>query len=167
MAEKDRIIKEKVEHFGLFDFKGFYGYAHSWLDDEEGYGVTEEKYSEKVSGNSRDITIEWKATKKLSDYFKIEIKIEFEVKDLTDVEVEIDGKKRKMNKGKVKVEITGNLVKDPESKWDTSPGTRFLRDIYNKYIVPKRIESMEERVESNVKDFKEELKAFLELTGKR
>lgn len=167
MADKDRIIKEKVEHSGLFDFKGFYEYAHSWLAEEEDYGVVEEKYSEKVSGNARDIKIEWEATKQLSDYFKIEISIEFDVKDLTEVEVEIDGRKKKMNKGKVSVEIIGALIKDPESKWDSSPTARFMRDVYNKYIIPKRVETMEDRITKDVKDFKEELKAFLELTGRR
>ena len=78
MSEKDRIIEEKISHSGIFDFKSFYSYAHSWFKEEK-FGVVEEKYSEKVSGNSRDITIEWLATRKLSDYFKIEIKIEFKI----------------------------------------------------------------------------------------
>lgn len=166
MADKDQIIKEKVEHSGLWDFSGFYGYSHSWLK-EEGYGVVEEKYSEKVSGNARDITIEWRATKKLSDYLKIEIQVRFEVKELVEVEVETDGKKKKMNKGKVSVEIKGNLIKDPDSKWEGSASYRFLRDWYNKYIIPKRIDSIEGKVEGDVKEFKEQLKSYLELSGKR
>src|SRR3989338_3408616 len=106
MAEKDQITKEKVEHSGLMDFKAFYSFASSWFK-EENYDLEEEKYSENVSGNAKNINIEWKATKKLSDYFKQEMKIKFEVKELVDVEVEIDGKKRKTNKGKVLVEIKG------------------------------------------------------------
>ena len=74
MSEKDRVIEEKVSHSGIFDFKSFYKYAHSWFN-EEGFGVVEQKYTEKVSGNSRDISIEWAVTKKISDYFKIEIKV--------------------------------------------------------------------------------------------
>ncbi len=166
MADKEQLIKEKVEHSGLLDFPGFYGYAHSWLKEED-YGVVEEKYSEKVSGNAREITIEWRATKILSDYLKVEMQIEFEVKDLVDVEVEIDGKKKKMNKGKVSAKIMGNLIKDPESKWESSAFYRFLRDWYSKYIIPGRIEKVEDKIESDVRDFKEQLKAYLELSGKR
>lgn len=166
MAEKEEIIKEKISHSGVFNFSDFYKYAHSWLNEED-YGVAEEKYSEKVSGNSRDITIEWKATKQVSDYLKMGWKIEFDVEGLTDVEVEIDGKKKKMNKGKVTVDIKAALFKDPESKWESSPFNRFLRDVYNKYIIPKRLENVQDRIITDVQDFKEELKAFLELTGKR
>src|SRR3989338_466352 len=166
MAEKEQIIREKVDHSGVFDFKGFYNYAHSWFK-EENYGVVEDKYSEKVSGNNRDIKIEWSTTKKLSDYFKFEIKVEFEISWMSDVEVEIEGQRKAMNKGKVSVEIKGSLVKDPDSKWDSTPIWRFLRDIYNKYVIPGRIENMENILEGDVRDFKEELKAFLELSGRR
>src|SRR3989344_900134 len=161
MADKDRLTKEKVEHSGLIDFKAFYSFAHSWLE-EEGYDVEEEKYSETVAGNSRNISIKWKATKTISDYFKNEMKVEFEVKELVDVEVEIDGKKKKMNKGKVSVDIKGDLVKDPESKWDVTPFYRFLRDLYGKYIIPGRTSSMEGALVGNVIALKEEIKSFLE-----
>ena len=166
MAEKEQVIKEKVEHSGYFDFKGFYSFAHSWLK-EENYDVEEEKYSETVSANSKSINFEWKATKTLSDYFKNEIKMRFEVRDLTDVEVEIEGKKKKMNKGKISLEIKGNLIRDPQSKWDITPWYRLLRDAYNKYIIASRVESAKDKVSADVIKFKEELKSYLELSGRR
>ena len=165
MAEKEEVIDERFDHSGIFDFKSFYSYANDWLVEEE-FGVVERKYSEKVSGNSRNISFEWRASKKLSDYFKIEIKIEFEIENLTDVEVEIDGERKKTNKGKIKGKIKGSLVKDPDSKWDTAPFYRFIRDVYNKYIIPGKIDTFENLIRNNVKSFKEELKSFLELTGK-
>ena len=166
MADKDLLIKEKVSHAGIFDFSAFYEYAHSWFK-EEGYGVVEEKYSETVSGNAKKLFIEWTSTKKISDYFKIEFKIKFYIDNLTDVEVEIDKEKKKMNKGKVTVEIKGALIKDPESKWDVNPVYQFFRGVYNKFIIPGRVDALEEKVRADVKVFKDELKAFLELSGKR
>ncbi len=166
MPEKDLVIKEKIENSGLFDFPAFYSYAHSWFINEQ-YGVVEEKYSERVSGNKRDLVIEWKATKKFSDYFKVEIAVKFEIGEMTEVEAEIDGKTKKMNKGKVVVEIKAVLVKDHESKWESSWSSRFFRDIYNKYIIPTRVFAMNNKAEDDVKKFKEEIKAFLELSGRR
>jgi hypothetical protein len=84
MAEKDLVIKEKLEHSGIFDFKGLYGYAHSWLK-EEGYGVTEDKYSESVTGNTRFIQVEWSISKKVSDYFKFEVSVKYEISGLTEL----------------------------------------------------------------------------------
>src|SRR3989344_2025836 len=155
MADKDLIIRERMDHSGLFDFAALYSFAHSWFK-EEGYGIDETRYSEKVKGDARDITIEWRIIKTLSDYFKIEHSVKFEIKGLTEVEAEIDGTRKKMNRGSVAIEIRGTLIKDPESKWETSAFMRFSRDIYNKYIIPARIVSMRERVSGDVQDFKEE-----------
>ena len=167
MVVKDQIIKEKLEHSGIFNFADVYSFMHTWLTDNI-YGVQEERYKEKVSGSSRDISFEWKASKKTTDYFKVEHTIKVEVTGLTEVEVEIDGKKKRTNKGKILIEIKGVLIKDPENAWDeTKLILKFLREAYDKYIIPTRIESMEEKVENDVRAFKDEVKAYLELTGKR
>src|SRR5438093_76771 len=104
MAEKNLQVKEKIEHSGIFNFADLYGFTYGWLKDHN-YGVSEDKYGEKISGNNKDIDVDWKATRKISDYFKIEHAIKFEVKGLSDVEVEIEGKKQKTNKGKVTIEL--------------------------------------------------------------
>jgi hypothetical protein len=167
MADKDLLVKEKVDHSGIFSFSGLYSFAHSWLKDKEDYGVIEDKYTEKVSGDKRDIRIEWTATKKLGDYFKIEIKLEFNAIEMTDVEVEIDGQKKKMNKGKVTVEVKGALIKDYSSKWEEKPFNKFLREVYNKYIIPQRVEGLEDKVRADTKMLKDDMKAFLDTTGRR
>lgn len=166
MAEKDLVVKEKVEGNGIFDFPAFYSFAHGWLRYEE-YIVIEDEYSEKYSGNTRDVVFKWTALKQLSDYFKVEIKLKFEVRELTDVEVEIDGKKKKTNKGKVTVEMKGTLVKDPESHWEGTPWYKFLRETYDKYIIPKRVDDMKDKVAGDIRSYKEELKSALDLSGRR
>ena len=166
MAEKDIIITEKLDYGGIFKFSEVYEYAHSWFKEEK-YGVIEEKYSEKISGNAKEIEIEWKCAKEVSDYFKIEQKVKWEVKNMVDVEVEIEGKKKKMQQGRLRLEIKGVLIKDTKSSWDISPWWRFMRDAYNKYIVPQRVDAMENKVKDDVRKFKDEMKSFLDLTGKR
>lgn len=166
MAEKDILIKEVLEHTGIFSFPELYEYAYRWFKGES-YGVVEEKYGEKVSGANRDFTVEWKCTKSLSDYFKMEISMKMEIGGAADVEVEIDGVKKKMNKGRMRIDFKGTLIRDPDSRWDATPFYRFLRSVYNKYVIPQQLESREDKVKDDVKDFKEALKAFLELQGKR
>ena len=167
MVEKIQVLKEKLDHSGIFNFSELYSFMHRWFKDEL-YGVNEEKYGEKVSGNARDISFEWRTIKRISDYFKIEHIIKVEVIGLTDVEVEIDGKKKKMNKGRIAMEIKGIMVKDAKNQWDESnPVYKFLREVYDKYIIPNRIEGMENKIELDTRAFKDEVKAYLELSGKR
>lgn len=166
MSDKEQILKEKLSHSGIFNFSEFYKYAHDWLEDE-GYGVLEDKYSEKIAGNTRNIYIRWVALKTFSDYFRIEIEMKFYIDNLSDVEIEVDEEKKRSNKGVLTIEFKGSLIKDPASRWDVTPFYQFMRNVYNKYIIPARVESMEEKTMADVKILKDELKSFLELSGKR
>ena len=166
MAEKEPIIEEKLDHSGIFEFKAVYSFAHKWLK-EEGFGVIEEKYSEKVAGNSRDISVKWTIEKKLTDYFKIEGEVEIEVKGLIEVEVEIDSEKKRTNKGKISIGAKAMLISDPESKWDENAFLKFFREIYNEYVIPHRVDKMKSYTENKIKSFKEELKALFEMMGRR
>lgn len=167
MAEKELVTKEKLDYSGLFNFSELYTFAYRWLDVEEDMGVVEKRYNEKIAGNAREIFIEWEASKKLSDYYKISFTIKFDIKDLSDVEVEIEGKKKKMNKGKVSVDIKAYLVIDPNGEWEATPFYRAMRDFYNKYIIPARIKARELKVFGTAVEFKDQLKAFLEMSGRR
>jgi hypothetical protein len=166
MADKKQVIKEKIEHSGLVDFKALYSFTHSWLTDEN-FDVFETDYKESVTGNSRNIHFKWSGTRGMSDYLKHEVSLEFKISDLVEVEVEIDKKKKKMNKGKIWLEMKGTLVKDPESKWDSTPFYRFIRGVYDKYIIPNILEGQENKIIGDVIKLKEQIKAFLEITGRR
>lgn len=166
MPEKDKLIKEKLEHVGLFDFGEMYAYAFNWFKNES-YSLVEDKYTEKVSGGNRDIEFEWTAGNKLSDYFKAEIKLKLAVDGMSDVEVEIDGKKRKMNKGRIRMDFSGTLIRDVGAKFEEKGTWKFMREWYNKYLIPDRLDKMEDKVKDDMRDFKEKLKVFLEMSGRR
>ena len=167
MAERDLIIKEKVKYVGYADFKNLYSYAHDWIKGEQ-YILTEDVYTEKVKGNGKDLEILWTATKKITDYFKIELILKWRIFGMEDVEVEVDGKKKKMNKFvELGIEIKGSLFKDYGNQWNKSATTRFFKELYHKYVIPARTDQMKVRVEEDVQNFKEEMKALLELTGKK
>lgn len=166
MVERDRVIKEKIKHSGLGDFKAAYKYSREWLQ-KEGFEVTEDAYGEKVSGNSKEIEVEWTAVRKLSDYYKAVLKIKWRILGLVDVEVEVDGKRKNMNKyADLSIELSGVLEKDYDSKWENSPMNKFFKDVYQKYVVIERTREKEDQVRGAIQTFKEEMKAFFELTGR-
>jgi len=167
MVEKDTLLKETVKYAGVVDFPGIYNFLFEWVKDEK-YDITEDLYTEKVKGDAKDIDIKWTASKKLTDYFKSAIDIKWRILGMKDVEVQIDGKKKKMNKlAELKIDIKGVLEKDYDNKWNSSTTAKFFKEIYNKYVIPGRTSEMESKIISFVQDMKEEAKAFLELTGKR
>jgi len=167
MVELDKLFKSKVRHVGIFDFKETYRVLYEWLIDE-GYDINEKVYKEVIgAGNSKEIEVEWDATRKVSDYFRFQIKVNIHIFGMTSVEVEIDGVKQKMNKGDFNLEATCTLQKDYEDRWTMNPVYKFLRGLYDRYIIPARIEQYEGKLIGENDEFLAQSKAFLALTGKR
>jgi hypothetical protein len=168
MVEKDSLFKTKIKHYDSpFDFKETYRILFEWLVDQ-GYDVNEKSYKEVLqAGGAKEIEVEWEATKKVSDYFKNWIKVKFHPMGLTSAEVEVDGVKQKMNKGRMDIEIECALFKDYEERWSTWPLFKFLRTFYDKYLIKERTEQYEGKCIQEMEELVAQAKSYLAMTGKR
>ncbi len=167
MAEKEQIFSSKIKSKGFFDFPEFYKFCYLWLNEEKEFDLAETAYKEKIKGDAKEIDIEWKGSSKRTDYFKFEIKVEFKILGLTDVEIVKDGIKIKTNNGEVELKIKGTLVRDYDGKFEKSSTQKFLRSVYEKWIIPSRIDEYETKLISTCDEFLSQAKAFLDLSGKR
>ena len=164
MAEKDTITKGKIKQAGFFDFKDLYSFVYDLLI-HNGYDVNEKNYSEKVAGESKDIDIEWEALKKVSDYFKFQLKLTWKILGLKSVEVQRDGKKVKTNQGVLEIKFSAVLVKDYESRWEEAAIWKFLRGVYDRYVIRDRIEDYEEKILSDLDEIIGQIKSYLAIEG--
>jgi len=167
MAEKDTIFSSKMKFSGIFSFRDFYKFCHEWLSEETGLNVAEEKYVEKIKGDTKEMDVEWKGTKKLTDYFKFEAGIKMRITNLKQVEVNQNGVKIKTNQGDVEVKVKGILIKDYQGKFETSAFNKFLRNIYEKWVITSRIEQFEDKISGDCDEFLAQAKAYLDLEGKK
>ena len=167
MAEKDTIFSSKIKYSGIFSFNDFYEFCYSWLSDELGLTMTEKKYSEKLAGDTKTIDIEWTGNKKYTDYFRYEISVDFQITGLKKVEVTQNGVKVNTNSGSVEIKVKGVLSRDYEGKFETSAFNKFLRGIYEKWVIPGRITEFNTKVANDSSDFLDQAKAWLDLEGKK
>lgn len=167
MPEKEDVFSSKIKFDGLLDFTEFYKFCYNWLSEEKGFDLSEAAYKEKIKGDSKDIDIEWKGKNKVTDYFMFEIKVEFKIINLKEVEIVKDGVKVKMNKGAVEVNMKGTLTRDYNGKFEMSATQKFMRSIYEKWIIPSRIDQYEAKIIGICDEFLSQAKAFLDITGKR
>ncbi len=166
-GEKDNIFSSKVKYTGVFPFSDFYKFCYEWLTQEAGLDVIEEQYVEKIKGNSKDIEFKWAGDKKVSDYFKFSVKVSFRIIGMVDVEVVKDKIKEKMNKGIVEVKISSSIIKDYQGKFEQNAFKKFLRGIYEKWVIPSRIDQYSEKLVNDSDEFLSQVKAYLDLEGKR
>ena len=129
--------------------------------------TSENKYEEKLSGDSKNIVVEWEGEKNLTDYFRFEIKVKFEISGLKNVEVAVGGAKIKTNDGSAKINVKGILVRDYKDKFEMSAFNKFLRSIYEKWVITSRIKEYEDKVAGFCDEFLSQAKAYLDLEGKR
>jgi len=168
MSEQDTIFSSSMKYSGIFSFKDFYQFCYEWLTEETGLDeFSEDKYEEKLKGDSKDIIVQWTGAKEVTDYFKFQIEIKFQISKLKNVEITQGEKKIPTNEGQVKMIIKGILIRDYKGKFETTAFNKFLRSIYEKWVIPSRIEQFEGKLFSDCNDFLEQTKAYLDLEGKK
>ena len=101
--------------------------------------------------------------KKYTDYAKCEIKIRLVMSDIVEVEIEKDGSKLKLNKGKIKIVLDGLLTTDYENRWESKPMFYFIRTIFDKYFYKPFTVGYQNNVAGDTKELYSFLKAFLNL----
>ena len=167
-AEKDKIVSTNIKYRGYMKFADFYKFCFEWLTEETGLSdLQEKKYTEKVKGDTKEMDIEWEGSRKLTDYFKMEIKVVFEVRMLKKVEIQKGDKKINTEEGEVKVKVTGTLIRDYQGKFDQSGFLKFLRAIYEKWVIPSRVDQFEDKVAGDCIEFLDQAKAYLDLEGRK
>jgi hypothetical protein len=167
MAEEDTIFSSKMSYNGIFPFPDFYKFCYDWLSEETGLDVNEEEYSEKLQGDAKNIDIKWSGDRKFTDYFKFKAKVEFKITGLKKVKVKQGGAEIDTNKGKVDIKIKGILIKDYEGKFELTAFKKFMRSVYEKYIITSRVKEYEGKLASACDEFLSQAKAYLDLEGKK
>jgi len=165
MAQKKEVYKEKLKQTGYWKYADVYNLAFSWLRDHQ-YKLKEDLYNEKLSANGKEVIIKWTAERKVTDYFKYQIKADWHILGMKDAEVEVDGKKVGTNKGEVEIIFKANIIKDYEKRWEDQPRWKFLRGIYEKFVIQATIDEFEDDLENDAKDMIRDLKAFLNIPGR-
>jgi len=166
MSEKEDIFSSKVKYGEIFNFAEYYKFCHDWLEDE-GYWVVEDKYVEKLKGDAKEIDAEWTCKKKITDYFLFQLKVKFKVINMKKIEINYGGNKINTNKGTVETNLKGTLVRDYEGKFESSAFLKFLRSIYEKWVVPSRVEEFEDKLVDTCNDFLGQAKSYLDIEGKK
>jgi len=164
MSEKDKVAEGKINHDGIFDYKEVYRFMYTWLTDFD-YFVEEKTYTEKAKPEGKEVEIHWIARRKISDYFRFILKIDWNIFGMTSVEVVKDNIKVKANKGRLEIKVTAFLEKDYENRWENTAFVRFLRGMYDRFIIRNRIEDYEDKIAEELDEIVSQTKGFLALEG--
>ena len=132
MAE-DLIIKKKVKYAGVFDFNDFYEMLNGAFG-QLSYDIDEVDHKKKGSVYG----FIWEGFKIVDDYSRFKIWLKVHITNLKEVEVDDNGKKRKMYEGDVLMIFKGFIITDYGGKWEANPYLVFLKGFFDKYLYGKQ-----------------------------
>ena len=131
-----------VRYTGLFDLDSLFAAVVSWAKNQ-GYMWHEKTFKHKVPsprGSEQEFT--WVLTKKVTDYVSFQIVLTGNVWDLKVVEVEVDGKKKKLSSARLYIWIDCKILTDWQKRF--AKGGKFTQWMGRKYedwILEKTISS--------------------------
>ena len=144
---------------GIFQLEALYKKMKFWLDFKGYTEFEEEEYLEVIKGDSKEIHIRWRAEKPKSSYFSYLLEFQFLITGFKTIEVPIEGKNVKMNKGTFELRMAACVVKDCGNRWKN----KFIQDTYEKYIIRKMIDERKIDIYGDAYELHDEIKRFLTL----
>ena len=163
MAEKRIVYQDKFVQFeGLFDLKELFRTIVKWFT-ERNYDMFENKNYEEVYEDGKKIMFELMPYRKVSDYHKLEMRVFVVFERLKEVEVELNGVKRKLLKGRADFTFDAILVTDYENRWEGRPYYFFYRALVDKFIYKAYTDRFEAELIKEAQDLQEEVKAYLNM----
>ncbi len=162
MPKEENIFRDsKVKYRGIFDVSLLYKKLREWYM-REGYDDPKEiKYVEKIKPEGKQIEIAWETDKiEEAGYFKLVQEIKFYVTRLSEIDVERDGQKIKLDKCDIELAFSSKVVANADEKWKEYS---FMFKMYERYIIKYRLEELKIDVYKDTSKIMEEVKNFLNL----
>ncbi len=158
MAEARQISKVVINKKAIFKFKEFYDFLYQ-LVSSQGFAVKEDIFS----NDGVNASFEWTCVSLVDDYTKYSLWIQVKVEGLQPVKVKRGKIVEPQEKATVKVTMKGKIVTDWQNRWGTNPVTKFLKGVFDKYLLGSVIKSREKELNRKVNIIKDEVKSFFDL----
>jgi hypothetical protein len=167
VSDKHAVGTAIIKYRGVFDLQELMKRVNDWMEGD-GYTVHEGKYKHKVPdprGAEEEIT--FKGWKRVTEYVKYHIKIEFHTYDQKDVEVVKAGAKKHAVQARIEVIMSPTVEFDWQNRFSGSRFMQGLQDFYHKYIIKGDIQNYhEDALYYRTYKLHRIIKEFLDMEGK-
>jgi hypothetical protein len=155
------MVAPTLRYNGVFDFNGLYRMMYNWFFKQR-YEFHEDLYKEKVDTIGNELEIKWRAEKKITEFIKYIINVEFHLWNMLDVEVIRNGEKVKMTKARMQIILKASTVADYAKRFEESNMTKRLYHILMTKVLDKEMLLVyNDRLTYITYEFHAEIKKFL------
>ncbi len=133
---------QMIKYYGIFDYPGLLRTIYNW-GLKQGMEMHDKKSKHKIpdarGAEQEQTLVGWR---KVDAYVKFWFTVSTRAEYLKDVDVIVDGKKKRLTQGKIRIRITGYVELDYNNRFETSPFMEKVRDFYHKYIIRTKIQNI-------------------------
>lgn len=153
---------EKIDYSGPVEIGDLLRMIQNFLW-ERGFDKKQDKDFE--HNTERGKFIEWQIMpwKKISDYVRYHIKVRVLGYDILKTEAAHNGKKSKIDNGRLIIVIDGFMEYDYDHRWDEKPILLFLRTVYDYFVFKAYTERFEHMLVHDVNHLVDHIEKFLNL----
>lgn len=163
MAETLTLIDGKtLSYEGLFEPKEIYTVIDQFFK-KHGFDKHEFKNAEQIFEHGKQLEMDLRPYKKLSDYVKVEIKIDIVARNLKEVEIEKKGIKKKMVSGPIDISFTSYFITDYEGTWEMKPFYYVFRMLVDKYVYKSYMNTAKNELIEITNEIYDELRSYLNM----
>lgn len=160
MSEKKLIVDQvKFTYEGLFDLTELYRLIDSFFY-QRNWDKYEKQNIEQVFPTGKHIQWELWPFKNITDYYRMHIKIRARFIDVVKVEVEYEGRKVKLDQGRVRIIFDGYVESDRHQLWEKSPFFWFMRTMLERYVYKRHFRQQEQWLLSDLEELLGRIKSF-------
>ena len=132
-----------IQYKGIFDMQDLYESIADFFKQKKFKFYEIQQRHRRPGPFGAEILYQFRATRKVEDFYEWIVNVTIETFDMHDVEVVLkEGTKKKMTKGRIWIQILGSCVTDYEKVWEKSAFLAHLKSFYNKYIIKKKFEGV-------------------------
>lgn len=150
---------DKLDYSGPFVANDLFRMIENFIW-ERGFDKRQDKDFE--HNTERGKFIEWQISpwKVITDYARYIIKVRVLGNELLKTDVIVDGKKAKVDNGRVIIVIDGFVEYDQDSKWEQNPFLHLLRAIYDNFIFRVYTERFEQVLVNDINHLHDNIEKF-------
>ncbi len=153
---------QKIDYSGPVDVHDLLRVIENFLW-EKGYDKQINKDFEINTHNGKFIEWQYFPWKKISDYASYHIKIRILGYDIVKTDASDNGKRKKVDTGRLIIVTDAYLLYDYDSYWDSRPFLFFLRTIYDYFVFKSYTERFEHMLTHDINHLQDAIEKFLNL----
>ncbi|MBS3127782.1 hypothetical protein J4410_01435 [Candidatus Woesearchaeota archaeon] len=167
VKKENHMFWQRIKNTGIFNVDGLFHMMRDYLISQD-FEFHEVSVKHKVPSSAGwEEEYEWRATKKINEYIKFEVKVFMHLYNIREIEVVKEGKKQTLHQGSIEIWLRPTVIMDYEQRFAGNAFLIALQDWFHEYVWKHELDDIwEDEVYYRCLKFHRAIKEYLDFETK-